>query len=385
MEPAATLAPDGSLSVIYMKNRPLGAANELRVARIEPGGKVAHTTPLRTDRSNYFNAWMATDRAGGQYGVFLAVDFADGASKRSNIQLVRSHDGSSFGPPVTAADLEQDCPTDAPDCLDKPMVAVGPDRTDPSRDAVYTFYATPVGVRVTRSTDGGRTFSSSTDVGPSAYADAHVTPDGVVHVVMVVGGGDPLGSDARRTVYLRSTDGARTFESTVVSPPGESVPYFFSNPHLAIDPSGVLSVVYPAGTADGVWDIFLATSSDGGTSWSHVKVNDDPSCASHILPMAEVDPLTGTVHVAWNENRDGRGALAYTTCARGGGSCAPNERISDVPFAAYSLVRHSSIWMGQYNALVLDAEHRRLHAVWTQPVDEGGKPKSRVFYAQRPL
>ena len=41
--------------------------------------------------------------------------------------------------------------------------------------------------------------------------------------------------------------------------------------------------------------------------------------------------------------------------------------------------------MGQYGALLLDAKHRRLRAVWTQPVDSSGRPASRIFHATRAL
>jgi hypothetical protein len=58
--------------------------------------------------------------------------------------------------------------------------------------------------------------------------------------------------------------------------------------------------------------------------------------------------------------------------------------VSDAPFASYVLTRHSSKWMGEYGALVIDVKRRALHALSTQPVDagEGRGPTARIFHAR---
>jgi len=136
--------------------------------------------------------------------------------------------------------------------------------------------------------------------------------------------------------------------------------------------------VYPAGSPDGRWEIILATSVDGGATWKRTTVNDDGPCASHMLPTATVDPQ-GRIHVMWIENRSGMGSVAYTVCQPNATKCSPNEIINDQPFAAYGFARHSSKSVGDGNALIYDAKRKMIHAVWTQPVDEGGNPVSRVF------
>jgi hypothetical protein len=86
--------------------------------------------------------------------------------------------------------------------------------------------------------------------------------------------------------------------------------------------------------------------------------------------------------VTWFDNRSGKGTLAYTSCTannQGVVKCAPNEVVSEEPFASYSFGRHSTKWLGDYNALVIDAKKKVLRAIWTQTVDENGVPTSRVF------
>ena len=127
------------------------------------------------------------------------------------------------------------------------------------------------------------------------------------------------------------------------------------------------------------------TSKDGGATWTQVKLNDDESCASHMIPDLVVDPKTGKVHVFWIENRTGKGDAVYAVCDAGGAACGANERISDEPFASYSLSRHSNRWLGEYNSFVLDDKRRVLHAVWAQTVDEGDGPTGRIFHASAKL
>jgi hypothetical protein len=100
-----------------------------------------------------------------------------------------------------------------------------------------------------------------------------------------------------------------------------------------------------------------------------------------MLPEAVLDPRTGKLHVIWTENRGGTGRVAYAICDPGGKKCGASETVSDAPFAAYALVRHSSKWLGEYGALLIDGKRRLLHAVWTQTVEEKGRPIARIFHA----
>src|SRR5262249_37743839 len=150
------------------------------------------------------------------------------------------------------------------------------------------------------------------------YGDLEVSADGDLHAVYThLGEGKPPPvryGDLRNAVeYAVSRDGGRTFEKPRrVSAEGEPTPYYFSNPQVAADDKRkLLYVVYPKGTPDGRWDIVLATSRDGGASWSRIKVNDDAPCANHMTPSLAIRRGSGELHVSWTENRSGKGGIAY--------------------------------------------------------------------------
>ncbi len=391
-EPAAAIAADGTVAVAYTTVGKRGDKNALGAATLGAGGAVSADHVLDLGRENHYDPWMAADRKGKLHLVWLGFDGAFAPEKRMQIGYATSADGVSWSPTVTADDVATDCPGEKPGCLDKPMIAIGPARDDPRKEVIYVAYEVDDGMKLVRSIDGGATFSSSVPVGPGGYGDLVISADGDLHAVYTnQGEGKPPPNwygDARNVVeYVVSHDGGKTFEKPRrVSAQGEPTPYYFSNPQVAIDARRkLLYVVYPAGTPDGHWDIMLATSRDGGASWSRIKVNDDPSCASHMTPSLAIERGSGELHVIWTEKRSAKGGIAYATCASGGATCSANEAVNDAPFAAYSLARHLPRWLGEYNTLLIDEGRKKLHVVYTATVDEGGNAVSRIFAATRTL
>jgi hypothetical protein len=224
---------------------------------------------------------------------------------------------------------------------------------------------------------------------PGAYGDLAVGGDGAIHVVAANGSArdGAFGKVGQTIDYTVSKDGGKTFSAVVhVNADDESIPFFFVNPGVEVDDKRhTIYVTYARGAADVAWDIVLAASKDGGATWTRTVVNDDGHCAAHMDPMAAIDAKTGRVHVAWLDDRDGHGALAYAVCEPGGAKCGANQRASDAPFAAFSFVRHAGTWMGEYASLVIDGKRRALHTVWTQPVASPRGPVSRVFHAAAKL
>jgi hypothetical protein len=382
-EPSAALNARGDLVVLYTAGSPLGTVHPLATSVVLRDGRIERDRVFTSNRRNHFDPWLTGARDGTVYAAWLGFDNASWPEQHAIIGLSRSADGVTWTGASVADDAEGDCPNETPGCLDKPVILAGPDQHDPKRDVLYVFYLNEPerGTRVVRSTDGGKTFTKSTSVTPSDDVyNATITETGVVHVAYRV--------HPDRFEYVKSADGATTFTtSRVVSRPDESAGAGgFSNPQVVADERrGALYVVYPSGGADGRWDIILATSTDGGATWRHTKVNDDASCANHMTPMSALDPSTGRVHLMWLENRTGRGGVAYTSCIRSkteaGATCAPNEAVNDAPFASYSLVRHSPKWLAEYGSLVLDQKRRVLHAVWTQTVPEAAGATARIFHA----
>jgi len=394
MEPTAALTADGSVTAVYMTLGKIGEKNALAVATLGPGGAVSGDRALALVRDSHFDPWMASDRGGKLHLVWLGFDGGFAPEKRMMVGYAQSADGQSWSVPVGVHDVAADCPEGKLGCFDKPMIAIGPDKQDPRKDAIYVSYENDDGMKLVRSIDGGKTFSSSIDVGPGGYGDLEVSADGDLHAVYThMGGGEGqprpvMYGDPRNAVeYVASRDGGKTFEKPRrVSAAGQPTPFYFSNPQVAVDPERKLVyVVYTAGTPDGRWDIVLATSRDDGASWSYLKVNDDVSCANHMTPSLSIRRGSGELHVIWTENRSGKGGLAYATCASGGATCSASEAVNDQPFAAYSLARLMPRWLGEYNTILIDEERKRLHVIYTATVSEGSGAVSRIFAATRRL
>src|SRR5204863_490175 len=84
-----------------------------------------------------------------------------------------------------------------------------------------------------------------------------------------------------------------------VSRASETIPFFFVNPTIAVDDArGWIYVAYAAGTPDGQWDIQLAATHDDGKTWKRTRLDDDATCANHMVPNLALDPGDGTQNVS---------------------------------------------------------------------------------------
>lgn len=386
IEPSAALLPDGDLVAIYNTRTGLFGDSWLESVLLTRDGKVT-TTPLPRVKSQYFDVWLADGADGVVRAVWLGHN--GGRPERDmEVGYSETTDGVHWTPGRPVEDDAQDCPGAMRGCMDKPMIVTAGGAT-----LVFYYSEAKGGLRVRRSVDQGRTFAPSTAIeNGDAYANVAVGASGAVYVVSQTGKPGATGhpdryGDARNDVELVVGDHQGNFGKPArVSADDDVVPFFFSNPGVAVDePRGALYVVYPAGP-DHRWDLWLATSRDRGASWSRVKVNDDAPCASHMAPQVALDGATGVVHVTWLENRSGAGRLVYAACAPGGATCGGNEAVSE-PFASFTFARHSPDWLGEYGTLRVDRAGERgvLHSVWTQTVDEGGTPTARIFHAEAAL
>ena len=299
-----------------------------------------------------------------------------------------SDDGKTWSTPTTVTDATV-CPGDQPGCLSRPVIAIGPDRTDPKKDAIYVLYynLSAGALQITRSTDGGASFGAPVAVTKDAFlGDIEVTQSGKIHILFVGSTAGPdinrFGDPAVAVQYTNSSDGGATWAAPVSVSGEDKVPVYFSSPTILADlQKKLLYAVYPAGSADGKWSIILAMSKDGGASWTRGQVNDDEPCGNHMTPAAAIDPASGKIYVTWLDNRTGAGSLAYSVCPSQGGKCAPAEAVNEAPFASYGFVRNSSRSLGDYQAILFDAKKKTLHVFWTQTVDESGAPTARVFHS----
>jgi hypothetical protein len=384
-EPSAVVTDDGGVTALYIARTSMFAGNPLGLSRVDGKGQTTIDMPFASERASHFDPWLARDRKGTLYAVWLGFDSQVG---RQEIGFATSRDGGITWSTPTAVHDPADCPEGVRDCIDKPMVVVGPDPAKPARDVVYVMYAgEESGLRVRASRDGGATFGAPVTALAGVYGNATVTPDGRLHLVTL--NGDPrgaFGSAQHAIEYTVSVDAGATFARPIkVSGHEEMLPFFFSNPSIAVDPKRkTIYVAYVRGGRDAAWDIMLATSRDGGATWKRGQLAGD-GCAIHMVPNLALDSKTGALHVAYYDSAGAPGRFVHASCAAGGTGCKIHGAINSLPFAGLSTVRHSRKWIGEYQSLVVDARRRVLHAVWSQVVDEAGTKIARIFHSSAKL
>ncbi|MCB9561532.1 MAG: exo-alpha-sialidase [Kofleriaceae bacterium] len=381
-EIAAGLLPNGAIVGLYIAGGAMGAPNSLGMVRVAADGTLIEgDREFKTARENHFDPWVAVDKKGVVHAVWLGFDGGHAPEKNMEIGYARSADGGKTWTEPRPIQAVADCPAGTDGCMDKPMIAIGPDPKKKGKQIIYvSYYSEPAeGMRLVTSRDGGDTFSeTSVAVLPGAYGDLEVDSKGVVHAVAVVSSpAHAFGSPDGTIQYTRSTDGGATFsEPVTVSASAEDIPFYFVNPTLGIDAKGKrVDIAYASGGPDLKWNIALVSSKDG-KKWSRMLVDAGSAC-NHSVPNLAED-ASGKVHLTWAESRGG-GAIAHTTCTTS--KCAAPDLVSSQPFARYSFARHAAVWTGEYATLLVDAKHKRIHALWSQVVDEDGKAVARIFHA----
>ena len=244
---------------------------------------------------------------------------------------------------------------------DKWHLATGPDNLNSLQQNVYIAWTQNVSeaggtdqrIVVSRSTDGGATFSAPLIIndasiagtsGGNLFADPAVGPNGQVYV--------SWSSLSSNQIFVdRSLDGGLTWGvdnlvATVNVPFALSIP---PQPDRGISPgptldtdrsggpnNGRLYITYTDRAAGGGTDtnIFVRSSTNGGAIWSApTRVNDDTGITSQFLPWLDVDQVTGTVSAVWYDARnDPNNKKVQTFMAAsfdGGATFQPNIQVSD--------------------------------------------------------
>lgn len=352
---------------------------------------------------------LAVDRSGQFYfGLFAPL------ANYSGVTVYKSADkGASFQRLVQPFGLGG--------ISDKPFVTT--DATGGKFDGnVYLAWTSAISnvltIVLSRSTDGGATFSTPTPVSPRSFpanqsAMPAVGPDGEVFVAW-------LAQDTDKIYESRSTDGGLSFEPELavvhIDRPGSrnicaqtarsglNGNIRASNaPIIAVDRSdgasrGNVYIVFsadPDGPGPDMADAFLVRSGDSGASWSEpIRLNDDKTSNDQWLPFVTVAP-NGALGVAWYDRRsDDRNLLIDVYMAvstDGGASFSRNFRITDVSFPVPELFpvnfdprAASACYMGSYNFMV--ADHAQFYLAWTDNrLVASGKPDPNVFFAKIPV
>ncbi len=359
----------------------------------------------------------AVDRHGVAYASSIHDSLLAGGSSFLNVQ--RSTDG---GRTWRESTIRVDTKS-----VDRSYVTVE-DGPGPERGRVYVHAyisaprdeagrkAAPYAVLYT-STDSGRTFEHALTIPAVAFpanpwffvANGVLTADGVFVALVVEldnGGRNMFAgrSDSASAPHavnavlrlIRSTDGGNRVETFRVSDAWYDwrVPQL-SMSSLAADRTsgpyrGRLYAAWPDARSESRTQIFLATSDDGGRTWSAPRIVSDDAAApkpgerpNHFMPMVTVNNA-GVVGVSWYDRRDSPNNLTYSprfaASLTGGTTWLPSVSVSEAADVLTPSGRHLN--GGDTAGLVADADgvfhplwidnRTGVHQVWTATVKVRG-------------
>ena len=308
----------------------------------------------------------------GQWDAQISVDPVDGKTVyaawlqdgKSDIAVARSNDfGATWSVVIANA-------TNA--ATDKPILAVrGPH--------VYVGYNHAQKVWISSSHDGGQSFRSvaitKNGLGWSLAGGGVVDPAGRAFFGW---SGYTQNGGAKGPVNLfvsRSIDGGSTWSTTTLdvsgSPPDCSDmfcgwAYLGAQLTLAGDEDGSLYALWNAGVGDRAPErIFFAKSTDAGLTWSRkVDVSAAPPGSNHAFP-AIVAGAAGDVRISWMDARHGRLWNTYYRRSTNGGATWSGEVDLSTDATGFPYIEPDGFHFpfGDYYELAID-DQGATHAVW---------------------
>jgi hypothetical protein len=256
---------------------------------------------------------------------------------------------------------------------------------------------------VAASHDGGETFATvqvNPNAGPGSSLAGGATIDstGNVYFGWTAYARHEMPTRPVSVFVSRSADGGRTWSTLLLdvssAPPdcdAQSCETGYLGPQIALasDAAGALYALWNAGATNGGPErIYFSSSTTGGASWS------DRSNVSHAVPGVEhsfpalVAGTAGDVRIAWMDARATEAGhpdrplwnTYYRSSTNGGASWSPETQLSG-PVRGYDYILPSGFRFpfGDYFSLAIDGEGTT-HAVW----GEGRNYKSpgSIWYAQ---
>lgn len=307
-------------------------------------------------------------------GNFFAVILSYTSTYEPNgLFVFRSSDGGlSWGDPVTVIN-------GVPGVFeDKELIAC--DRTggvyDGNLYVTWARFGYNTDIMLSRSTDGGQSFTPATEISGSSgvqWPVPVVGSDGSIYVAWVdyspgsikldksIDGGATFGSD--RTVANTS------FVSGNISGGIQAFSYPAMDADITGGPfDGNLYVAYMDYGVGYDTDIFFTRSTDGGNTWSTaVRINDDAvgNGRDQFHPWITIDE-EGLISAIFLDRRNDPGNYLYdcymTHSDDGGSTWSENIRISDVSSDPQAGVVAAGL-LGEY--IGVTSSHGRVNALWT--------------------
>ncbi|HEX8890277.1 MAG TPA: sialidase family protein [Pyrinomonadaceae bacterium] len=256
-------------------------------------GIVTDNAPASPFKGNVYLAWTRFD-------VYGSHD----PECHTQIYFSRSTDGGkTFSMPFRISDTGGDC-IDSDNTVEGAVPAIGP------KGEVYVVWAGPLGLVFDKSLDGGLTFGKDKVIGQIPGGWDFPMPGLDRANGMPVTGVDLSNGPHKGTLYINWTD-----------------------------------------ERNGDQDVFVASSADGGETWSQpVRVNDDAikNGKAQFFTWMAVDPVDGSVNTVFYDRRDTEGTMTRLTMARStdGGRTFVNHKINLEPFSC-----NASVFFGDYSGI----------------------------------
>ena len=223
--------------------------------------------------------WLAVDHTRSPYrGTIYATwtEFDDyGSSSASDSSRIRfsksTNQGITWSNSLVISDVSGNC-IDSDNTTEGAVPAGGPN------GEIYVAWAGPLGIVLDKSTNGGQTWGNDVFVsnmpGGWDYDVSGIYRANGLPITMC----DISNSPYRGNVYVVWSDQRNGTTNT---------------------------------------DIFMAKSTNGGTSWSApIKVNDDNTTRHQFFVWSTIDPLTGHLWFVFYDRRNTTGAATDVFCAK---------------------------------------------------------------------
>ena len=312
---------------------PERAANGILLCRSQDGGKswgeqVAVVDHLNSKSPMEDKPWLVFDddrrspHYGNLYCSWTRFDHygSDDPQDTSQIMFARSRDGGeTFDPVIRISDLGGDC-VDDDNTVEGAVPCVDPDGN------VYVVWAGPRGLEMDRSTDGGKNFGKD-------------------RVIMDMPGG-----------WSSDVDGIQRHNGMPVTGVDHS-----TGPHR-----GTLYVNW-IDERNKDKDVFLMYSRDQGETWTGpVRVNDDDSGRDQFFTWMAVDPIDGSINIAFYDRRATEGTGTRLTLCR---SIDGGKTFKNMPLDVPEFVPNRNVFFGDY--IGIDAVRGRVVIAYMNPQANG--------------
>lgn len=315
---------------------------------------------------------VAVDKLGNVFAANLYINFV---SQSNDGFYVSKGTITGSGLQISATNAVATNSPDSPNFEDKEWLTVDNSNSGFSGN-VYVcwtrFTPTSDHIRVSRSTDHGDSWGSSTQVSPASQnggvqgCQVAVGPSGEVYVAWEAF----FRNGMRQHFFVKSTDGGATFSSAkAITNPFREVIFQSgyrknSFPALAVSPvNGDVADVFSSFTSPGGTKVLFTQSTNGGSSFSNPFTLVDVFGGVQFFPAVAYDEA-GTLHASWFDTRNSGSAQAakfdvYATFSTDNGATfAPNARVTP-----------TSVFAGKFNSFIGDysgiaAAGGFAHPVW---------------------